>query len=35
MAARMEKLKAENRLSADLARLLPIVQRRLAKLSSG
>ena len=33
MTARMRALKTENRLSADLARLLPIAEARLAKLS--
>jgi hypothetical protein len=33
MTARIRKLKNENRLSADLASLLPIAEGRLAKLS--
>jgi hypothetical protein len=35
MTARMRKLKTENRLSADLVRLLPIAEGRLAKLYVG
>ena len=34
IVARMRKLKSENRLSADLASLLPIAEARLAKLSN-
>jgi tetratricopeptide (TPR) repeat protein len=35
IVARMRRLKNENRLSADLARLLPIAEGRLARLGSG
>jgi hypothetical protein len=35
LVARLNKRKSENRLSADLARLLPIAEAQLARLSNG